>query len=85
MLQILLQFGIIMLVIYFETIIYSMIYCLKGQTKFKKLIIVLLNITFLFVGFYNGLFFHPRFVVAIPIIFAIFKLYELKEESKKEA
>lgn len=85
MLQILLQFGIIMLVIYFETIIYSMIYCLKGQTKFKKLIIVLLNITFLFVGFYNGLFFHPRFVVAIPVIFAIFKLYELKEESKREA
>lgn len=79
LMQILLQFGIIMLIIYFETVIESMIFMMKKQKKFDKMIIVLLNLTFLFVAFYNGLFFHPRFIVTIPIIFAIYKLDKLDD------
>jgi len=73
--QILLQFGIVMLIIYFETIIEAMIFNLKGQKKFDKFIIILLNLVYFFVAFYNGFFFHPRFIVTIPIIFMIYKLY----------
>lgn len=80
--QILLQFGIIMLVIYFETVIQSMVYLLKNQSKFDKAVIILLNLVFLFVAFYNGLFYFPRFVITIPIIFLVYKLYN--EEQKKE-
>lgn len=80
--QVLLQFGIIMLIIYFETIIQAMVYLLKNQTKFNKAIIILLNLLFLFVAFYNGLFYFPRFVVAIPIIFTVYKLYN-EEKVKK--
>ncbi len=77
--QILLQFGAIMLVIYFETIFSTMLFHLEGEKKFDKFIIILLNLVLLFVGLYNGLFFHPRFVVTIPIILMVHKLYEEKE------
>lgn len=80
--QVLLQFGIIMLIIYFETIIQAMIYLLKNQSKLNKAIIILLNLVFLFVAFYNGLFYFPRFVIVIPIIFMIYKLYN-EEKIKK--
>lgn len=79
--QILLQFGIIMLVIYIETVVEAMLFHIDKQKKFDKFVIILLYLTFLFVAFYNGLFYHPRFVVTIPIIFMLYKLYnEGKEE-----
>ncbi len=80
--QILLQFGIIMLFIYFETVIQAMLNLLKNQSKFNKTVIILLNLVFLFVAFYNGLFYFPRFVITIPIIFLVYKLYD--DEQKKE-
>lgn len=74
--QILLQFGIFMLIIYFDTVIEAMVFHLKGQKKFDKIVIILLNLVYLFVAFYNGLFFYPRFIIAIPIIFTVYKLYQ---------
>jgi hypothetical protein len=82
--QILLQFGICMLVIYVETIVTAMLFHLKDQTKFEQFIIVLLNMTFFFVAFFNGLFYHPRFVVAIPVIFVVFKCYNESKVIKGE-
>jgi hypothetical protein len=73
--QILLQFGLCMLVMYVETVVTAMLFLFKGQTKFEKFIIVLLGMTLLFVAFFNGLFYHPRFVVAIPVLYVVFKCY----------
>lgn len=81
--QVLLQFGIFMLAIYLITIIKAMILHLKDENKFSKIIIILLNLVYIFVAFYNGLFFFPRFIVAIPIIFTIYKIKD-KEESEEE-
>lgn len=79
--QILLQFGIVMLVIYLETIILSMIKLLKIQkNNIDKIMIVLLNLIFIFVAFYNGLFYFPRFVITIPIIFLFYSLNDKEEE-----
>lgn len=78
--QILLQFGIFMLIIYFETWIRALIFHLKGEKKFDKFIIIMLNLVYLFVAFYNGFFFYPRFIISIPIIFALYKVYNQEEK-----
>lgn len=80
--QILLQFGMLMLIVYIATIVEAMIYHLKGEKKFDKFVIALLYFVFLFVAFYNGLFYHPRFVVSIPILFVAYKMYN--NETKKD-
>ena len=75
MLQILLQFGLIMFGIYSYTFLKAMILHMSGENRINKLIIALLYLVLIFVAFFNGLYYHPRFVISIPILFMIYKLY----------
>ena len=72
--QILLQFGIVMLMAY----LYSFIRFIKNttpnlKTKELKIIFYIIIILFLFVSFYNGLFFFPRFTITIPLLYIMIK------------
>jgi len=72
--QILLQFGVLMLLVY----MYSYIKFIKHQkkelnNKKTKIIFYIITILFLFVSFYNGLFFFPRFTIIIPLLYILIK------------
>lgn len=80
--QVLLQFGIIMIGIYFYTLFKSMVILMKLENKMNKFIIILLYGVLLFVSFFNGLFYHPRFVISIPMLFMTYKMCDNKDNEK---
>lgn len=65
--QILLHFGMFFVVIFIKE--FYDFYKILGKNN--KLLIGLLLIVLLFVSFYNGLFFFPRFTIALPILYLI--------------
>ena len=72
--QVLLQFGVLILGLYFYEYVESLYYLIKTYQKLiDKIIIILLYGVFIFVAFFNGFFFHPRFVISIPILIANYK------------
>ena len=80
--QILLQFGSIMLIVY----LHSCIKFVKNQTKTikiteTKIIFYIISALFLFVSFYNGLFFFPRFTIIIPLLYIMIR-DNVSEEKK---
>lgn len=65
--QILLHFGIIFVVMYIKEF-FDFYYVLGKNNKF---LVLSLLVILVFVSFYNGLFFFPRFTIAIPILYLI--------------